>query len=253
MFTGFGGFGGPPPRDVLALLVVVFTTFALQFFAATAPLVGLLRLTPAVWQRGFLWQLATYPVIGYGGPSLWFLLELLILFWFGRDVYHQLGRRRFWRVLAWGALSASVVAVLVELSGILSPELAPPFVLMQGQRMLIVILVAAFGTMNRDATILLFFILPIRARWFLLIEILFAFMGFLPTKDLAGFLGIVTAVGMTYGFLAPGGMRRTLRESRLRLERFWIQRRLDRARRKRGLRVVQGDRDRDVRRGPWTH
>ena len=34
---------GSPPRDVVALLAVVAATFALQFFASTAPLVELLR------------------------------------------------------------------------------------------------------------------------------------------------------------------------------------------------------------------
>ena len=28
--------------------------------------------------RGFIWQVITYPFVGHGGASLWFLLELLI-------------------------------------------------------------------------------------------------------------------------------------------------------------------------------
>jgi hypothetical protein len=251
---GFGGRGGPPPRDVLVLLGVVFATFSLQFFAATAPVVGLLRLTPEVWQRGFLWQLATYPLAGFGPPSLWFLLELLILFWFGRDVYAQLGPRRFRKVLAFGAIGAGVAATLVHLAA--SPigwDGPLPFSLMQGQRMLIVILVAAFATLNRDATIYFMFVLPLRARWFLWLEILFAFLGFLGTHDLPGFLGICAAVGLTYFYLATGGGKRGFRESRLKLERWWIQQKLERNRRKRGLRVVPGDRGKDVRRGPWVN
>jgi hypothetical protein len=47
------------------------------------------RLTPAVL-RGFVWQLVSYPFVGTGGPSIWFLLELLVLFWFGRDVFWRL-------------------------------------------------------------------------------------------------------------------------------------------------------------------
>src|SRR5690349_4008990 len=88
------GFGGPPPRDVLILLAVVFVTFSLQFFESTALFVALLRLTPFVWQRGYLWQLFTYPFIGTGAPGIWFLLELLILYWFGRDIRYQLRTRR---------------------------------------------------------------------------------------------------------------------------------------------------------------
>lgn len=251
---GFGGRGGPPPRDVLVLLGVVFTTFSLQFFAATAAIVDLFRLTPAVWLRGYVWQLATYPLAGFGLPNLWFLLELLILFWFGRDVYAQLGRRRFRKVLAFGAIGAGIAATLVHVVvSAAGMEGFIPFLLMQGQRTLIVILVAAFATLNRDATIYFMFVLPLRARWFLWLEILFAFLGFLGTKDLPGFLGICTAVGLTYFYLATGGGKRGLRESRLRIERWWIQQKLERARKKRGLRVVPGDRGKDVRRGPWVN
>ena len=43
---------------------------------------------------------------------------------------------------------------------------------------------------------LLFFVLPIEARWFLGLEVLFAFLGFLNSKDLAGFIGVVSGVAM---------------------------------------------------------
>lgn len=252
---GFGG-GGPVPRDLWVLLGVLFATFSLQFFASTELVPALLRLTPLVWQRGFVWQLATYPFIGYGGPSIWILLELYFLFLFGRDVYSGLGRRHFWRLVMSAAVLSALVAVVVELLGGVTggaAGLGAPFALMQGQRILIAIFVAAFATANRRATIMLMFVLPIEARWFLWLEILFAFIGFLQTRDLAGFLGICTAVGVSYLYVRSGGGRRKggLRETRLQIERWWIQRKLERMKKKRGFRVIPGDRD--VKRGPWVH
>lgn len=251
-----GGFGGGPvPRDLWILLGVLFGTFSLQFFASTAFLPALLRLTPLVWHRFFLWQLVTYPFIGSGGPSVWILVELYILFIFARDVYAGLGRRHFWRLTLAAGVAAAVIAVA---AGFLTTWTGgglglAPFVLMQGQWVLTAIFIAAFATANRQATILLFFILPIEARWFLGIEILFAFIGFLGTHDLAGFLGICTAVGVAYLYIRSGGGRRKglLRETRLRIEKWMIQRRLERMRKKRGFRVIPGDRD--VKRGPWVH
>ena len=241
------GSGSPPPRDLLVLLGVVFATFSLQFFAPA--LVALLRLTPLVWQRGFVWQLVTYPVAGYGGPSLWFLLELLILFWFGRDVFLYLGRRGTWRMLAVGTLDGSLTVVVVELVALVLFGAAPYTpVLLQGQRMLMVILIAAFATLYRTATVYLFFVLPVQAKWFLALEILIAFMGFLGSltstggRDLAGFLGICAAVGAVYLWLQGGGRRPSLREGKLRLQRFWLERRMQRARRRSGFRVIPGDR-----------
>jgi membrane associated rhomboid family serine protease len=261
----FGGFslGGPPPRDVWILLGVLLATLSLRFFAATAIVPALLELTPAVWQRGFLWQLVTYPFVGNGSPGIWFLLELFFLGMFGRDVFHALGRRRFWRLLVSAALAAAVVAVLVQLAGDLASGgpafTARPFALLQGQHALFAIVIAAFATAYRDATILLFFVLPVQARWFLLLEVLFAFMAFLPTHDLAGFLGICTAIAWTWFSLTPGTPRRKLREFRLQMERRWIQLKLNRMKKKRGLRVIPGQREPGVRGGPgrgkdpWLH
>jgi len=260
----FGGFssGMAPPRDLIALLVVVFVTFTFQFFAATEGIVALLRLTHRVWSGGFLWQLVTYPVIGAGTPSFWFLIELVILFWFGRDVYYRLGRRSFWRTLFVGTLVAGAVASLTQLvaallGGGLGAGLAAPIVLLQGQHVLVVLLIAAFAVLFADATIYLFFVVPVRARWFIAIEILLAFLGYLQTKDLAGFLGLCGGVAGVWFFL-HGGLRklaRTPREGWLRLQRWWMEQRLRRLRRRRGFTVIPGDRGGGGRggRGPYVN
>ncbi len=244
---GLGGLSGPVPRDVIVLLAVVFATFSIDVLTGGALL--LLRLTSAVWLSGFVWQLATYAFTGYGAPTLWILLELLILFWFGKDVFGRLGRKRFWRTLAWAVVGAALAAVAVDLTlRLLGLPLGPPYLIMQGQRTLIAILIAAFATLYADATIYLFFVLPLRARWFLWIEILFAFIAFLGTRDLPGFAGICAAVAITWAVLRHGGPARGLRQAWLRLRQRHLQRRLERERKKRGFRVVRGD-----DRGPWLH
>ncbi len=257
------GLGGPAPRDLLALLALLFVTFSLQFLAPEV--VRPLLLSSDAWRRLWLWQLGTYAGIGYGPPSLWFLLELLMVFWFGRDAYLQLGRRRFWRLLAGSAVAAAATAVVVDLGRALATGLEGSwlFPLMQGQRMVLAILIAAFATINRDATVYLFFVLPVVARWFLWLAPLFAFIGFLQMpaaggpRDLPGLAGICTAVAVTHLALTRGGRRRGgLRQTRLRLERWWLERRLDRHRRKSRLRVVRGDDEGGgggVRKGPWVH
>jgi hypothetical protein len=256
---GSFGLGGPAPRDVLVVLGVLFVTFSLRFFESTAIVPALLELTPQVWRQGWVWQLVTYPFIGAPGSGLWFLVDLLVLYMFARDAFFGLYRRHFWRLILWSSIGAALVAVgvhaLLTLTGMLA--VPAPFAIMQGQWMLTAIFIAAFGTAHGDATIYLFFVLPVRARWMLGVEILFAFMAFLFSRDLPGFLGICTAVGLSYLYVrASGSMRggkRTLREMRLRLEKWWIQKKLDRARRKRGFKVIQGDKDPNVRKGPWVN
>lgn len=270
-----GGFGSgrPVPTDIWVLLGVVFVTFTLAQFAVTQGFIELLRLTPWAWRYGLVWQVGTYPFAGFGGPNLWFLLELFILGLFGKDVFWRLGRKGFWQLLAWGAVSAGLAAVAVDavatwLGG--APALTS-FVILQGQHMLVVLMIAAFAVLFRDATILLFFVLPVQAKWFLWVEILFAFMAFLGTKDLAGFVGICTGVAVTYSLLTRGGLIRGLRgnwrEMWLRLQQMWIRWRLGRMRKRRDFRVLEGEGRRDgspggddesgdddgVHRGPWVH
>ena len=57
------------------------------------------QLTTGVWTHGSSWQLGTYPFIGYRVPGLGFLIELLILYMFGKDVFFGLYRRHFWRLI----------------------------------------------------------------------------------------------------------------------------------------------------------
>ncbi|MDH3746071.1 MAG: hypothetical protein OES47_13315 [Acidobacteriota bacterium] len=266
--SGGGGLGlsGPVPRDLWLLLGTVFATFSLQFFSGTRVVPELLRLSEAVWTKGFLWQIVTYPFIGAGQPGIWFVLELLILFLFGREIYYRLGRKNFWKLLIWVAAIAAVTAIVVELLyRAAGGGSTVAFSLLQGQRMLLTILVAAFATLYGQATILLFFVLPIQARWFLLLEVVFAFLGFLTTHDLAGFLGICSAVGATYLLLSPGPARGKLRQLWLRAQEKWFRLRLARAKQKRGLRVVRGEGEDDSAAGskgqsagrkpgdPWIH
>jgi hypothetical protein len=233
------------PRDLIAVLAALFATFSLQFFAATEIIPALLRLTPAVF-TGFVWQIVTYPFVGWGGSGIWFLLELLILFWFGRDVFWRLGRRRFWLLIARAAVGAAVLALLVQL--LLSLAGAPvagfgAFQLMQGQRILLAVTIAAFATLWGEATILLFFVLPVKARWFLWLEVLFAFIGFLDSKDFAGFCGICAAVFLTYSGLQRGGTGGVLRTARKRAEAAILKQRLERLKRRRRFDVIDGDDD----------
>ena len=117
------------------------------------------------------------------------------------------------------------------------------FQLMQGQRILLAVVIAAFATLWGDATILLFFVLPVKARWFLWLEVLFAFIGFLESKDFAGFCGISVAVFLTYAGLKMGGAGGVLRNWRKRAEAFVLQKRLDRLKKKRKFDVIDGGKD----------
>lgn len=254
----FGGMSlTPAPPDVVVLFAVLFATYVAQFFEATRIVPALLHLSPAVWMAGFVWQLVTFPFAGHGAASPWIVITLLFGYFFGRDTFYRLGRKRFWRTLLTVALVSGVVACGVEIAlryG--GGGQAFAFTLMQGQVFLITVFIAAFATLAGDATILLFFVLPIQARWFLGLEILFAFLGYLGTKDLAGFVGLVVAVAVTWALLTRRGPRRALREWWLRFQDRRMRAKLDHLRKKRGFKVIPGGNQGgggNVTPGPWVN
>jgi len=246
--SGFGsGLAGRPPGDLAALLAVLFATYAMQFFAATAAVPEALRLDPLALQGWQVWRILTYPLAGYGPASVWILLELLVLYWFARDLRAGLGGRRFWSLLAQSGLAAGVAAVAVEslLAGVSRTTSAAPFALMQGQRTLLAIVVALFAVRYADAVIYLFFVLPVRARAFVWVSVLIAFVGFLATKDLGGLAGLWTATAAAYWRGRPGGRPPSLRRLRLRWQEALLRWRLDRLRRRSRMRVIDGDRGKE--------
>jgi hypothetical protein len=161
---------------------------------------------------------------------------------FAGHVRRRLGRRAFWRLLASAVAVGGIVAVLVQLlvNLIAATPGSGTFPILQGERMLLAVLIAAFATLAGDAVIYLFFVLPIRAGWFLGLEVLFAFLAFLSTRDLAGMLGVWAAVGATWAMLRRGPGRPGLRELWLRAQELWFRRRLRRLKRQRGLEVLPG-------------
>ena len=172
---------------------------------------------------------------------------------FARDALNKLGRRGFWRLLVVTSLVAGLVAVCIGLLTqlIAGPQASQGPILMQGQRMLVIILIAAFATLNRNATILLMFVLPIQARWFIPLEIVFAFLGYLSTKDLAGFLGICAAVAFTFGWLTGWRRQGYLRDFRLQATQAWLKLRLAWWRKRRGIHVVP--KQDSSKKDPWLH
>lgn len=250
-----GGMGGggfdPPPKDLWVLLGIFVFTYTLKFLVPG--IFQLLWLTKGVWEQGYLWQLMTYAVVPTS-EGFWFLIELLMMYFFGKDVYRALGRSHFWRLLVYACLAASTLAVAVQMAlSFAGLEGAYALLLLRGgSTVVFMVLIAAYSTLYPGATIRLYFILPIPARVFIWLELFIAFLlGFLPSRDLAGFLGLCTAVALTYALLT-GGVGKNLREMRLRVERKILEGRLRRMQKQRNVRIRKSDDD-NVHRGPWVN
>lgn len=236
----------PAPRDIVILLVALFATFTLSVFATTAFLVELLQLGPAVWRLGFVWQLLTYPFAAET-KTVFFFLALFMIYQFGSEPFRRLGRKEFWKVFLLATLTGGLAAIATQLvldaTGLAQRS---DFTLMQGELITLAVLTALYSTLFSSSTLLLFFILPIKARYLLWIELGVAFVGFLSTKDFAGFIGIAVAVGTVWAWLTGRGPRRFFADLQSRLALWRSRRRYAKLKKKSGFRIVGKD-------DPWVN
>ena len=110
--------------------------------------------------HGYLWQLLTFQFLHASPWHLFF--NLLGIFFFGRVVEDRLGPGMFLKIYF---LSGIAGGLLQALLGIISPALFGLEVL--GASAGVFGLITAATLLEPDSPILLFFILPIRARYFL--------------------------------------------------------------------------------------
>jgi membrane associated rhomboid family serine protease len=124
-------------------------------------------------KNGFVWQFLTYQFLHGGFIHL--VLNSMALYFFGRPVEEMLGTRMFLRLY----LLSGFVGGLVQVGlGLISGDFGGPMV---GASAGIFGLIAAFSILSPDSTILLAFVIPLRARYFLPIiialSVLFLFVG----------------------------------------------------------------------------
>ena len=110
-------------------------------------------------KRGFIWQFITFQFLHGGLTHL--VLNSVGLYFFGRPLEGMLGRRDFLKLYLFsGVLGGALQALL----GLIFPQFAGPMV---GASAGICGLIAAFSVLAPDSQIYLWFVLPIRAQYFL--------------------------------------------------------------------------------------
>ena len=115
-------------------------------------------------KRGFVWQLLTYQFLHGGMMHL--VLNSVGLYFFGRPMELMLGRKAFLKIYF---LSGLVGGVLQVSLAFISPQFGGPMV---GASAGICGLIAAFALLSPDSIIYLFFVIPVRAKYFLPLMIL---------------------------------------------------------------------------------
>ncbi len=165
----------------VALMVVIGVAFVVQqisyrVFPATSangvpPTDALFALSADGLKHGYVWQLLTFQFLHSG---LWHLAGNLLGIWFfGRFIEDRLGKAAFFKIYF---ASGLIGGLLQGLLGLIPFELfASRFdIPVVGASAGVVGLLAAFAMLEPDAQILLWFVLPIKARHFLYFSLGFA-------------------------------------------------------------------------------
>ena len=196
--------GGWTTSPTIILLIVNAVVFALQCINGTywhSPIESYLALSGEGLKHFYLWQPFTFQFLHYT-PSHFFF-NMLALFFFGRPVERALGNGRFWELYflsgVVGGLCQGGLGIL--LSRFFGGETMGASAGVAG-------LVAAFCLLEPNATILLFFVIPIRAQYLLIGALgVAAFFILVPSQGgiahAAHLGGMLAAIGYFRWILRP--------------------------------------------------
>ncbi len=154
---------GPTVAAVLVTLVAVHVLFLLMIQLLHVQLASevywqWLALSWSNLAAGRVWTLLTYAALHDLGDPMHILFNCLGLFWFGAPIERQWGRRGVLQVLLIAVLFGALMQLAAD--GIAGQPGATV-----GASAGLMGLLAVFAWTNPNLQILLFFVLPIRARW----------------------------------------------------------------------------------------
>lgn len=183
---------------VAALGLTIFAT-AIVLGSGAASSIETLVFDGAKLLNGEAWRVLTYGLVNY--PSLSIAIDLLLLFWFGREVEKHLGRRSFLRLYLFlyliPPLLLSALAVWAPLN-------------LAGQTGALAVFVA-FATLYPSATV----VLNLAASWAAAALVAIFTLVAIASRDWAGLVALWSTTAYAHAFIRHSQGRLTLGLPRL--------------------------------------
>lgn len=196
------------------LLIGLFGLYAVELLAGN---IGF-SFSYLAW-RPFGYGFAPYQLVtrflAQGGEVFGVLLSLLVLYFFLPAIDRLYNRQQLIQCFGCAIVAGSAIALTGDTLGLLLP--APSM----GWSVLIMPLVVLFGLGMPNGVVQLFFVLPIRAIWFVWGALAIALLSLLaqPTLATADALGSWLGVMGWFNYLGPGRRRRELTRNAASIER----------------------------------
>ncbi len=182
-------------RVPIYLTTILCGLFALGMVATTilqtanVSILPLIFSVQAFWQRGWIWQLLTYPFIDQ--PSFFYLFSILFFYTSGIEVEKYLGRNRFLKLFA---LLVVLPPALLSLWGFAA---GAPLSACAGPYNLTLGMFIAFATLYPNVEFWGF----IPLKWFAFAGLVLASMNHLPRHDWIGLTMLWGNCGAAFGFI----------------------------------------------------
>lgn len=176
---------GDLPVSAAGLLVIIHcATMLVGVFVGYPP--GLMFNTVAVFHGFAFWQVFTYAFLN--GPSIWFAIEMYLLFVFGRDLERFLGRRDFLKLYALLLLAPPCFFLLW---GLFSP------VVLVGSSALHFAVFIAFVTLYPG--VMFFFNFP--AKWIAIVLLAIGVLQALAARNYPSLVALLLSAALAYAYI----------------------------------------------------
>lgn len=252
---GFGSMGFPPlvhsARILIIINVAVWALMLIMFYSARETLASIYMigaLTPELVMQGYVHQLFTYMFMHDLNSPFHVLLNMLLVYFFAASIEQRYGVKKTILLALGAGLAGGLMVMIFYWIGLaLGMGAVTTTVGFSGAALG---LLAAFCWIHAEAKILLFFIIPIKAKYILPLTIGIDFLLWVtPGSDVsfAAHLG-----GIILGSLVATDMAMP-DKLRMRLRYWKIQRELKKRQRAKAKKKGKGGDDDKVVDGPWVH
>jgi membrane associated rhomboid family serine protease len=187
--AGFGGLTLGAPRGAakatVGLIVALAATFVLAWFGLRQAFGPGLAFDPAELAAR-PWTLLTYPFAsaGDGGGLFFTLIMWLVLYMFGGAVERDAGPVRLLGLFLGGSVIAGLFIAL-------GARIAGPAPVLMGPALGVACVIVAWAARNAEATILLFFILPLKGKYLAILTFALTFFAYGTGAPLIGLFAVV--------------------------------------------------------------
>lgn len=158
----YGGSVGPSltatGRIMLMVYAAVYVLELLGEHWLGIPLYRWLALSPPGSGNFHWWQLATHPLIHDPTAPIGFLIDCVVFYFFAGTIESALGTRRFLRLYLVATAAAAV-------AGLIFDRLVGAGLPFSGMMPGLLALIVVFGLLQPESTVLLLFVLPVKAKY----------------------------------------------------------------------------------------